>query len=633
MGDFSVRPIESKEDRTTMFSMALEDIQVFEQLLKDNAFTKGPICIGAEQELCIVDQTYEPATTALELLDQIADPHYTNELGLFNLEINLDPLQLYGKVFGNMHDHLKALIAQGQHAANQHQNQLLLTGILPTIQPRHLTFDYMTPVARYKTLSKVLFEMRGQNFEIYLQGVDDLMMSSESILFEAINTSFQLHLQIPSHDFVRKFNWAQTIAGPVLSCCVNSPMIFGRELWAESRIAVFKQSIDIRSSQNSRRKRLPRVYFGDYWLEESPANIWKEELSRFPLLITSDDLESSLSQMERGDCPDLRAIRLHNGTTYTWNRMCYGAGIKPHLRIECRYLPAGPTCHDEIANFMFWIGLMEAIPEDFDAQRKQVDFRSVKANFIKAAREGLLATHEWFGTPYSAQKLLLDHLIPLAYEGLKRHHVEESHINKYMETIVKRVTKQQSGAEWMINQYRILNKKYGSFVALQEIVKQTLTYQKEDVPIHEWDIDSTPHILHKINSEELLLKVEHLMTSDLYTVQVGTSIAMAEHLMSWHGFHFLPVEDFQGELVGIITDGMIQRNRKKESPATYVEDILKRKVICTKPESKVAEVIMLLQSHQIHGMPVIAFGKLVGVITLSDLRKAGYSEDHLSPKM
>ena len=248
MGDFRVRKITDAEDRRKMYQNVLADVEAFERMLKEDMFEKNPLHIGAEQELCLVNHDFEPSMKALDLLDEIEDEHYTNELALFNLEINLDPFQLHNNCFSEMEKQLFELLDKGKKIATQHQAHILMAGILPTLKYRHLQFENMTPIQRYQTLSTKLSELRGAKFEIYMQGVDEVILSLGSVLFEACNTSFQLHLQMRPEDFVNQHNWSQMISGPVLSACVNSPMLFGNELWAESRIALFKQSLDTRSS-------------------------------------------------------------------------------------------------------------------------------------------------------------------------------------------------------------------------------------------------------------------------------------------------------------------------------------------------------------------------------------------------
>ena len=222
MGDFRVRKITDAEDRRKMYQSVLADVEAFEWMLKEDMFETDPLHIGAEQELCIVNHDCEPSMKALEILDKINDKHYTNELALFNLEINLDPFRLGDKCFSEMEKQLFDLLGKGKKLADKHNANLLMTGILPTLKYRHLKFENMTPIQRYQTLSNKLSELRGANFEIYLQGVDEVILSLGSVLFEACNTSFQLHLQMRPKEFANQHNWSQMISGPVLSACVNS---------------------------------------------------------------------------------------------------------------------------------------------------------------------------------------------------------------------------------------------------------------------------------------------------------------------------------------------------------------------------------------------------------------------------
>ena len=618
MGDFRVRKIENEEDRRRMYQFAIDDIKAFDYMLKERMFEEGDLWIGAEQELCVVDNEFNPTTSALKLLDSINDSHYTNELALFNMEINLDPLPLKGDCFLKMESSLIELMNLGYNETDKINEHIIMTGILPTLKYHHLQSQYMTPIARYKTLSQALSKIRGSKFEVYLQGVDDLIMGLGSVLFEACNTSFQLHLQIKPQDFVNQHNWSQMIAGPVLSACVNSPLLFGNELWSETRIALFKQSLDTRSSQKFLRMKLPRVYFGRGWLKNSPVELWKNDLMRFPLLVTSDDLKDSKSLIEEGKIPDLRGIRLHNGTTYTWNRMCYGySEKKPHLRIECRYLPSGPTAIDEIANFAFWIGLMRCEPEGGVEFWKSNSFKSVKNNFILAARSGLNTVFDWCGENISAKELLLDKLIPMSRKGLFESGVSEDSINKYLNVIQARVEAEVTGSSWAIHNFRSLSKNYGEVLAEKELVKQSVEYQRANIPIHEWDNINGKAMV----SLNLDLTVDHIMSTDIYSVSESASIELIISMLDWNNIHHLPVENSEGDLVGLITDGLVVRNKESNVQANYAKDLMLKDMIVLQTNDTIKEANALMLKHGISGLPVVYKNKLVGMVTLSDINQ------------
>lgn len=615
MGDFHVRRIRDKADRRQAYLHILDDLEAFETQLAEGHFDDGPIHIGAEQELCIVDREQRPASKALELLAAINDAHYTNELALYNLEINLDPVPLRDNCFQQTEHALRELIDKGQRAAAAHGTQILQCGILPTLKYRHLQFEYMTPEERYRTLSEVLLSLRGSKFEIYLQGVDDLIMSLGSVLFEACNTSFQLHLQIPADRFVTQHNWSQMIAGPVLATGANSPLLFGRELWAETRVAIFKQSMDTRSSERYLRSKLARVYFGRNWLRDSAAEIWRNNLSHFPLLLTSDGFEKATDVLARGGVPDLRALRLQNGTTYTWNRLCYGpTRPRPHLRIECRYLPAGPTSIDEIANFALWTGLMQADWEGKETLAQRVPYQAAKENFVKAARTGLGTTFDWFGRLRTAKDLLLEELIPLARRGLEAQRVAPADIDKYLGVITRRVEKETTGADWLVRNYRTLHKQYGSPAAEAALTRISLDYQAANVPVHEWE-DFQPSYTLPISPR---YTVEYLMSTDLYAVAPDDCVEQAARMMEWNGIHHLPVENERGELVGLLTDGLLRRQEQSDAEPAFVHEIMIRDLTTVRPEDDLQTLVDTLNREGLSGVPVVCEGKLVGMITERD---------------
>ena len=616
MGDFRVRKILDSADRRQAYLHHTDDLRAFEIMLAENMFDNGPVMIGAEQELCIVDSNSQPTLNALKLLDEINDEHYTNELALFNLEINLDPYFLKDDCFHKVEESLKMLLAKGQDVAAMHDAHLLLCGILPTLKYRHLQFEYMTPIQRYQTLSEELAKIRGRKFDIYLQGADDLIMSLGSVLFEACNTSFQLHLQIPQNKFVEQHNWSQMLAGPVMSVAANSPMLFGQELWAETRIALFKQSLDTRSAEKYMRSKLARVYFGMDWLKESPAEIWRNNLSRFPLLLTSDGFEKATDVLAKGGIPKLRAVRLQNGTTYTWNRLCYGpTKPKPHLRIECRYLPSGPSMIDEMANFAFWIGLMQAGEEFKKDLPQKVKFKSAKNNFIRASRTGLATVFNWFGKLRPAKELLLESLLPMAKSGLEKSNVRELDIQRFLSVIEQRVENEKTGSDWIVENFRILKEAYGTATAEAELVKLMLENQKANIPVHEWPtVDSSRSI--SIGVEQC---VEYLMTRDVISVHEEDSIEHAIHVMDWNNIHHLPVENQEGELVGLLTDGMLRRYLEENGRKQFVHEIMLLKVVTIQAEDHLSDLLQKMKVFSLSGLPVVYGNKLVGMITTHDI--------------
>ena len=248
MGDLKVIKLTTKKDKANYIHQLVRDIEALDKMIADNLIEKDPIRVGAEQEFCLVDPQFNPSLKSLEILDDIDDDHFTTEIGSFNLELNLDPHELTGDCFSKMNHQLKTLLEKAKKATKKHDTRILLTGILPTLSLSHIKLENMANVQRYFVLNDAIRESRRGNFEIHIKGVDELNLLHDSVLLEGCNTSFQIHLQINPDEFVECYNWAQAIAGPVLSICTNSPMLFGKELWSETRIALFTQSVDTRAN-------------------------------------------------------------------------------------------------------------------------------------------------------------------------------------------------------------------------------------------------------------------------------------------------------------------------------------------------------------------------------------------------
>ena len=619
MGDFSVKPIRSYEDRSAFYKYLFRDLKAFEIMLNDGLLINASDTVGLEQELCLIDQFCQPATNALEILDNIDDPHYTNELALFNLEINLDPRKLTGNCFSWYEKHLFDLLIKGQKVAQAHGSTIFMTGILPTIGFRHLFGTYMTPEDRYKYLSEGLLELRGNHFEIYLQGIDDFNATLDSVLFEACNTSFQLHLQVAPDEFNTYHNWAQMISGPVLSACTNSPLLFGKDLWAENRIALFKQSLDTRGNKNHTRVKMPRVYFGNAWLSSSALEIWKKEVIRFPVLLMREMEVDPVEELKNGRIPGLNGIRVHNGTTYTWNRLCYGVHEnQAHIRIECRYLPAGPTPIDEIANFAFWVGLMKGLPEDKKDFWKKIDFRVAKQNFVNGARTGIATVFNWFGELIPAQRLILDKLLPMARNGLASQGIVQEDIDKYLSIIEQRVTKMQTGSTWQSNNFSSLLRDFQPSSAAKVIVCESSKLQQNNIPVHEWRNIKTDYV--RSNYQHITARdlVEDMMNREVISIKENSTVEVAARVMEWMDIHHLPVESPDGKLVGIVNAHIIKANM--DHAHDEVKSVMISDVVSIGPGNTKKEALERMVKFDVSCLPVIENNLIVGIITENDFQ-------------
>ena len=617
MGDFRIKAIYSREERNAFYHQIFKDLEVFEYLLDNNLIDPGDKTIGAEQELTIINQFGLPQSIAPEFLEVINDPHYTNELAKFDLEINLDPVVLKERCFSNYEKELNNLIALGNEVAAGFDASLFLTGILPTIVREHLDFEFMTPIERYKVLSNELLAIRGNLFEIYLQGVDDLHMKLGSILFEACNTSFQSHLQINPVQFKEQFNWAQMISGPVLSVCTNSPILFGKELWSENRIALFKQSLDTRDFDSHYRQKEPRVYFGKSWFEGKPSDLWKNDVARFPLIFRGEGEEDSGVQLQQGITPLLRAVRLHNGTTYTWNRLCYGVNDNvPHIRIECRYMPAGPTPADEIANMAFWVGLMKAMPDEPGFWRKQ-DFRVSVDNFYRAARTGIHSVLDWNLKKYKAPKLIEHILLPLAERGLSSCNVNSDDISKYLGIIRDRAVSTQTGSEWQIRNFRMLTNKFKPALASKILVTESLKLQNQNIPVSKWPDISTGKLKIYFAKYFDVLTVADIMSCDLYTVKDDVTLELAKNIMEFKNFHHVIIENQDYTYVGVLS----KRNLENvpDINSKIISDIQLDPVQTVTTEMTVREAQKIFDSDPDTVLLVMERSKVVGIVTEKDL--------------
>ncbi len=529
MGSQSVKPITNKIQRKQFINHLLNDIEALDMMIKTDAFEKGVQRIGAEQELCIVDRYYRPSFNALEILEKINDPHFTTELGLFNVEANLDPLVLNGNCFSQLENDLYNLIDKAHKAAESiDYNKIILTGILPTFKRKDLVFENMTPHERYKVLNDVMKKVRGDDFRVKVRGVDELILDHESILFEACNTSFQVHLQIDLDNIVDQYNWSQAIAGPVLSVMTNSPMLLGRELWSETRIALFQQSIDLRNTSQLLREQKARVNFGNDWIRDSILEVFTDDVARYTPLVTADFSGNPIEDLKNGIKPDLKAIGIHNGTLYKWNRVCYGVHENvAHLRIENRYIPSGPSIKDEIANSMFWVGVMLGMPDDCKSIWKRMAFKDAKGNFIKAARTGLDTYFNWFGEGISAKKLIRLVLLPMAHEGLLKANIDERDIAFYLNIIEDRVEKNTTGSKWLVRSSRMLQEKVS-----REEANILLTYhmhknQLDNLPVSEWEL-AKPLAREDASSND---RVHKVMSTQVFTVNINDSMRLIKNCL------------------------------------------------------------------------------------------------------
>ena len=594
----------------------MRDVEALDFMIENDLIEKEPIRIGAEQEFCLVDNSYIPKNNALEILKEIDDDHFTTEIGNYNLELNLDPIELSGDCFSKMTTHLKQLLDKAHKVAAKKDTKIVLTGILPTLSLNQIGIENMTPIQRYDVLNQAIKETRKQDFDIHIKGVDELNMLHDSVMLEGCNTSFQIHLQIHPDDFVNSYNWAQNISGPILSVCTNSPLLFGKELWSETRIALFTQSVDTRANSFLLNENQSRVNFGRDWLQGSVTNIFKDNISRFRSLVSSEYIKDSLDMLSNGEIPRLKALNLHNGTVYSWNRACYGVGNnKPHLRIENRYIPSGPTISDEIANMMFWVGVMVGRPKKYDSIHEKVNFKDAKSNFFNSARYGMATQFIWNNKYISSHRLILDELLPMAYKGLYKLNVEPKDVEHYLKIIENRV-QTKTGSQWTITSYRNLLKSHKPFEAAQILTSKMYEKQQKNYPVSSWKL-LTEYEVERIENVKL---VKHKMSSDIFSVDQNDSIELVLNIMKWKNINHMPVINSEMELVGLITMKDVKTYFRNEEPLREtVKDFMTKNLITTHELETIEEAKDIMTKHNINSLPVIRNNKLIGIITTNDL--------------
>ena len=615
------------EARRKFMRAVLNDLRALESMLEGNLLERGVQRIGAEQELFLVDSVYHPAPGALKILERINDPHFTTELGLFNLEINADAQPFAGGGLRAMEQQLSALFQKVQATASDFEMHAVLAGILPTIGKTDLGLANMVPNPRYKTLSRAMVEARGESFDFSIKGIDELVVKHESVMVEACCASFQVHLQLAEPErFAHAYNVSQLLLAPVLAAGVNSPVLFGRRLWAETRIALFEQACDIRTPGHHLRDSIPRVSFGARWLKGSIVDLYKENVSRFRALVGADLDEDAFIALREGRAPSLKALRLHNGTIYRWNRPCYGISEngKPHLRIELRVLPSGPTVQDEVANAAFWLGLMSELTATLDDIPGHMEFDHARTNLYAAARDGLSASFTWLdGQETTAQPLILDKLLPLAQAGLNRAGVEPADSAYYLGILERRVRSMRTGARWMLQSLAGMKERGSSGARLSALVAATIARQKGERAVSDWE---RARLDEDDSARTGYQTVSQYMVTDIFTVRPDDPIELVSDVMSWERIRYVPVEDEKGRLVGMVSyrgvlrylTGLTRYPPQPGSGTTAVSEIMKRDLITVTPDTRTQDAIALMRKHRIGCLPVLQEGHIVAVLTEED---------------
>ncbi|WP_432753620.1 glutamate-cysteine ligase family protein [Streptomyces sp. JL2001] len=466
------------------------------RLLAEKRFDRPQNLMGLEIELNLAGSDGMPRMVNAAVLDRIASTDFQTELGMFNLEVNIAPHRIGGRVFDRLAEELRIGLGYADRKAREVDAGVVMIGILPTLAQGDLVFENLSDVDRYTLLNDQIVAARGEDFALDIQGVERLTCTSTSIVPEAACTSVQLHLQVTPGRFASVWNAAQAVTAVQTAVGANSPFLFGRELWRESRPPLFQQSTDTRPPELQAQGVRPRTWFGERWVD-SAYDLFEENLRYFPPLLPILDDEDPLRVLDEGGVPRLQELVLHNGTVYRWNRPVYGwvDGV-PHLRVENRVLPAGPTVTDVVANAAFYYGLVRSLAEETRPVWKRLPFEDAAANFDAACRYGIEAELRWPRPGRSggvasvpAVRLVLDELLPLAAAGLDAWHIEPADRDFYLGVIEERCRRRVNGASWQADTFhKALESGLDRDAALAATTRRYAELMHEGEPVHTWPV-------------------------------------------------------------------------------------------------------------------------------------------------
>ncbi|MGE0708595.1 MAG: CBS domain-containing protein [Planctomycetota bacterium] len=629
MGEQIVLGNPKPEDLRHFMKCLLNDVWALETMLRRGMVESGVRRIGAEQEIVLVEAANRPAMINLQVLEALKDSDFTTELPRFNVEVNFPPLPFSGGSLRQLEGMLIAKVEKLRGVVRSLGADVVLCGILPTLRVQDIGLHAMTPYERYRALNDALSRLRGDPYELRINGADELIIKHDSVMLEACNTSFQVHLQVDPDDFARSYNLAQLLAAPTLAVAVNSPVLFGRRLWKETRVAVFQQAVDTRTSSYFLQDHSSRVHFGRRWVQRSALELFQEDISRFRVLLgTGNPPVDPFQELAEGRTPRLGALQLHNSTVYRWNRACYGISEgKPHLRIENRVLPAGPTIHDEVANAAFWLGLMNATPRVYGDVKDKLAFENVRANFVAAARRGLGAQLTWLnGTMIPVTELILTELLPLARSGLEQAKIDTGDIDRYLGTIEARVKSRQTGAQWQLSSLEAMQGRGTLSQQLTAITATTITHQVENVPVHEWPLAS---LAAATRFKESYARIDQIMTTDVFTVNQEELLELVARIMDWNNIRYVPVEDDKLQLVGLISHRAMLRylardctsQEGKQIPVKQIMHKVEDDLITVGPDCSTLDALELMRTHRVGCLPVVKDGRLAGIATERDFMR------------
>lgn len=482
----------TREERQRYREKVRQNLDVFERMLTQHSFEFDRPLTGLEIELNLVNADYDPHFANAEVLESIADPGYQTELAQYNIELNVAPRPLPGDSALELEVDLRESLNAADAKAREVGSRLVAIGILPTIMPEHYEGEWISDNNRYTALNDSIFVARGEDIFLDITGPHGERVATycDSIAPESACTSVQLHLQVAPADFADHWNAAQALSPVQVALAANSPFFFGQRLHAETRIELFKQATDTRPIELKNQGVRPRVFFGERWIT-SIFDLFEENVRYFPALLAESTDEDPMAKLEAGEAPDLAELRLHNGTVYRWNRPIYDiVKGRPHLRVENRVLPAGPTIVDTLANAAFYYGAVRRLANTERPVWTKMSFAACEENFHRAARDGIEARLYWPGYgEVGVDELVLRHLLPMAHEGLEEWGVSQAVRDRFLGVIEARCQVGVNGATWQTAAVKAFESRGSDRrTALHQMLELYAEHMSTNEPVHTWPL-------------------------------------------------------------------------------------------------------------------------------------------------
>jgi len=456
-----------------------QETDILAEWFGNHSLSNRKLVAGYELEAWLIGNNASPCPHNETFLELANNPYLFPELAKFNIELNVEPQTFNSNLLSDFERQLDQLWQQCKQTSKKIDCNILGIGILPTLTNNDLSLDNISSLDRYRALNEQVLRLRkGKTINLKINGNDHLEVEHKDVMLEAASTSLQIHLQTPQDMSVRYYNASMVLSAPLVVVGANAPFLFNKDLWYETRIPVFEQSVDIGGIGGAASGPIHRVTFGSQYARESLLECFVENLEHYPVLLPVT-YESAPEK--------LNYLRLHNGTIWRWNRPLIGFDDDgtPHLRIEHRTMSSAASMVDNIANIAFYYGLVQYYATCIDPPESTLPFAETKDNFYRSAQIGLSHRALWTdGNRYSIKDLVLEKLLSEAETGLDKLGISDTDSKRYLGIIESRIRSEQTGTQWQ----RKFTELHGRDMKL--LTRSYYRNQQHNKPIHEWDFES-----------------------------------------------------------------------------------------------------------------------------------------------